>query len=67
MVVLSRLLYLNEIDFGEGLVVARLLDVQDGNDILMVKVPKKLHLSQSPQTEHGVIEGRDFLDRNLLA
>ena len=33
----------------------------------MVEVAQKLHLTQCPQTEHAVIEGRDLLDRDLLA
>ena len=58
---------LNEIDLSEGIVVPRLLDVEYGDDVLVVEVPEKLHLSQSSQTEHGMVEGCDLLDRNLLA
>lgn len=59
--------YLDEVDLSEGLVVSRLLDVENGNDVLVVEVPKQLHLTQRPQTEHGVVEGRDLLDGDLLA
>jgi hypothetical protein len=59
--------HLNQIDLGEGLVVAGLLDVENGNDVLVVEVSEQLHLSQRPQTEHGVVEGCDLLDGDLLA
>lgn len=58
--------YLNEIDLVEALVASRSLDVQDRNDILMVEVAQQLHLTESSQTEHGVVEGNNLLDRNLL-
>jgi hypothetical protein len=33
----------------------------------VVEVPQQLHLTQRPQTEHGVVEGCDLLDGDLLA
>jgi hypothetical protein len=33
----------------------------------VVEVPKQLHLAQRPQAEHGVVEGCDLLDGDLLA
>lgn len=33
----------------------------------MVEITQQFHLTQSPQTEHGVVKGNDLLDRNLLA
>jgi hypothetical protein len=33
----------------------------------MVEVPQELHLTQSPQTEHGVVKRRDLLDGHFLA
>ena len=38
--------HLNEIDLCESLIVARLLDIKNGDDVLMIKVPQKLHLSK---------------------
>lgn len=38
-------IYLNEVDFVETLIVSRPLDVQNGDDILMVEVAEQLHLS----------------------
>ena len=58
---------LNEVHFREGLIVARLLNVQDGDYVFMVEVAQQFHLSQCTQAEHGVIEWSDFLDGNLLA
>ena len=59
--------YLNQVDFVEALIVAGSLDIQDRNDVLVVKVAQQLHLTQSTQTEHGVVEWGDLFDRDLLA
>ena len=59
--------YLDQIDLGESLVIPRLLDVENGDDVLVVEVPQELHLSQCPQTEHGMVKWCDLLDGNLLA
>lgn len=53
--------YLNEIDLSKALVVTRLLNVEDRDDILMVEVAQQLHLSKSAEAEHRVIERRDLL------
>lgn len=59
--------YLNEIDLIKGVIAARLLDIEDGNNVLMVEVSQQLHLTEGSETEHGVIEGCYLLDGNLLA
>lgn len=33
----------------------------------MVEIAQELHLSEGPQAKHGVVEGGDLLDGNLLA
>jgi hypothetical protein len=43
------------------------LNVENRDDVFMVEVSEQLHLSQSSETEHGVIERGDFLDGNFLA
>jgi len=58
---------LDEIDFGKGLIVPRLLNIQNTNNILMIEVSQQLHLAKSPQTEHTVVEWSNLLDCNLLA
>ena len=58
--------HLDEVDLGECLVVARLLDVENRDDVLVVEVPQKLHLSQCSQTKHGVVERSDLLNGHLL-
>lgn len=58
---------MNQVDFIEALVVARPLDIQNGNNVLMVEIPQQLHLTQCPQAEHGMVERRDLLDGNFLA
>jgi hypothetical protein len=58
--------YLDEIDFGEGLIAAGFLDVEDRYNVLMVEVSQQLHLTQGSKAEHGVIEGRDLLDSDFL-
>ena len=57
---------LDEVDLGEVLVRAWLLDVKDGNDILVVEVAQELHLTESAETEHRVVEWSDLFDGNLL-
>ena len=59
--------YLDQIDLLEGLIVPRLLDVEDGDDVLVVEVAQELHLSECSQAEHGVVERSDLLDGDLLA
>ena len=39
------------LDLGECLVVARLLDVEDGNDVFVVEVAQELHLTESAQAK----------------
>jgi len=59
--------YLDEVDLCESLEIPRSLDIQDGNDVLVVEISQQLHLSQRSQTEHGVIERGDLLDSDFLA
>lgn len=59
--------YLNQVHLREAFQVPRLLDIEYGDDVLVVEVAKKLHLSKRTETEHRVIERCDFLDSNLLA
>jgi hypothetical protein len=58
---------LNEVNLGEGIQTARLLDVQNGDDVLMVEVAQQLHFTQRPQAEHGMVKGRNLLDGDFLA
>ncbi len=58
---------LDEVDLGESLVGSWLLDVEDGDDVLVVEVAEKLHLTEGSQTEHRVVEWGDLLDCDLLA
>ncbi len=59
--------YLNEIDFGESLIAAGFLDIEDGYNVLVVEVSQQLHLTQSSEAEHGVIKWGNLLDSDLLA
>jgi len=59
--------YLDEIDFCEGLVAAGFLDIEDRNDILVVEISQELHLAQSSEAEHRVVERRNLLDSDFLA
>jgi hypothetical protein len=59
--------YLNEVDLVEAVIASRLLDIEDGDDVFVVEIAQQLHLSQGSQTEHGVVEGGDLLDGNLLS
>lgn len=62
-----RVAHLNEIDFIETIIASRFLNVENGNDVFVIEVAQKFHLSQSSQAEHGVIERCDLLDCHLLA
>lgn len=59
--------FLNQVDLCEALVVSWLLDVEDGDDVLMVEVAKELHLTESSQAEHGVIERSNLFDGDLVS
>jgi hypothetical protein len=59
--------YLDEINLSECVIAPWLLDVKNRDDIFVVEVSEKLHLTQGSQAEHGVVEGSDLLDGNLLS
>lgn len=63
--VISRA-YLNQVHLVESLVVTGSLDIQNGDNVLVVKVAQQLHLAQRPQAEHGVVKGCDLFDGDLL-
>lgn len=63
----QRVKYLNEVDLVEAIIASRLLDVEDGDDVFVVEIAQQLHLSQGSQAEHGVVEGGNLLDGNLLS
>lgn len=58
--------YLDQINLVKRLITPWLLDVEDADDVLVVKVAQQLHLSESSQTKHGVVERSDFLNGDLL-
>jgi hypothetical protein len=45
LVARNRRAHLDEVDLCESLVVSGLLDVEDGDDVLVVEVAEQLHLS----------------------
>lgn len=49
--------FLYEIDFLEIVETWRLKDIDDRDDIFVMKVTKKFDLAESPKTEHRVIKG----------
>lgn len=59
--------YLNQVDLVKRLITPWLLDIKNADDVLMVEVAQELHLSESSQAKHGVIEGGDLLNGDLLA
>ena len=58
---------LDEINFGEALIVPGLLDVQNTDDVFVVKVTQQFHLTQRSQAKHAMVKRRNLLDGNLLA
>lgn len=57
--------FLYEIDLAKVMDILWPEDVEDGDDVLVVKVAKELDLAQGTKTEHGVVEGGDALDGDL--
>lgn len=67
MISVFSLAYLNQVHLVESLVVTGSLDIQNGDNVLVVEVAQQLHLTQRPQAEHGVVKGGDLFDGDLLA
>lgn len=65
-VVLDRA-HLDEIDFVERVIASGLLDIENRDNVFMVKVSKKLHFAKSSETKHGMIKRCNLLDGHLLA
>lgn len=59
--------HLNQIHFIESLIIAGSLDIQDGDNVLVVEIAQQLHFTECAQTKHGVVEWSNLLDRDLLA
>lgn len=57
--------FLYEIDLAKVMDILWPEDVEDGDDVLVVKVAEELDLAQGAETEHGVVEGGDALDGDL--
>jgi hypothetical protein len=55
--------HLNKIHLLELLKVRIAYEFEYGDDVFMTEMPQQLDLAESSETEHGVIEGTDFLDR----
>ena len=39
-------------------------NVEDADNVLVVEMPEELDFAQSAETEHGMVKGGDFLDRD---
>jgi hypothetical protein len=49
---LGRATHLDQVNLRKRIIAPGLLDIKDTDDVLMVEVPKELHLTQSSQAEH---------------
>jgi hypothetical protein len=58
---------LNEINLRKSLITALFLDINDRDDVFVVKLSEQLHFTQSAQAEHGVVERSNLLGCNLLS
>lgn len=54
--------YLDEVDFSEALERGRFDNIEDRDDVLVVKPAQEFDLAQGAQAEHGVVERGDLLD-----
>jgi hypothetical protein len=59
--------YLNQVNLGKRIIVPRLLDVQNADNVLVVEVSQQLHLTQRSEAEHAMIERGNLFDGHLLS
>ena len=59
--------YLDKVDLREALKVARFLNVENRDDVLMIEISQKLHFTQGAETKHGMVEWCNFLNRDFLS
>lgn len=59
--------HLNQIHFVEALIIARSLDIQDGDNIFVVEVAQQFHFTKCAQAKHGVVERGNLLNCDFLA
>lgn len=57
--------FLDEVDLLELLEIGWTEDVEDGDDVLVMKVAKELDLAEGAEAEHGVVKGCYALDGDL--
>jgi hypothetical protein len=57
--------YLNEIHLLKLRQTRWSQNIEDADDVLVIKMSKELYLAQCPQAEHGVVKGRDALDSDF--
>ena len=56
---------LNEVDLLEVVETRRTEDIENGDDVLVMKVAEELDFAEGAEAEEGVLEGEDLLDRDL--
>lgn len=57
--------FLDQIDLVKLVYTGRPEDVEDGDDVLVVKVAEDLYLAEGAEAVHRVVEGRDALNGDL--
>lgn len=57
--------FLHQIDLFELVEGWWAENVEDGNDVLVMKVPEEFDLAQSTETKHGMVKGGDTLDSDF--
>jgi hypothetical protein len=55
---------LNEVDFSKLVKIWRPENIEDRDDVLMMKVSEEFDFPERSKTEHGMIEGSDALNCN---
>lgn len=58
---------MNEVNVGEFLERIRFHNVEYRDDVLVIEPAQQLDLSEGTEAEHGMGQGRYFLNRDLVA
>lgn len=56
---------LDKINLGEVVYTAGLEDIEDGDDVFVMKVSEEFYFTESSETEHSVVEGGDAFDSDF--
>jgi len=56
---------LDKVNLGELVYIAGLEDIEDRDDVFVMKVSEEFYFTESSETEHSVVEGSDAFDSDF--